>query len=92
MNATQREQHRLLGLRKGELFKKIARIESKQIALAGENPITILCDIKGCTNDQKVLHLVDDHGVDVWLCDEHYRQHQAFERKLKRDLKKALKK
>lgn len=92
MNEIQREQHRLLGLRKGELFKKIAKTESQQIALAGETPLVIRCDIEGCNENQKVLHLVDDHGVDVWLCDEHYRQHQAFERKIKRDLKKALKK
>jgi len=89
MNATDREQHRQLGLLKGYHFRRIAEIESRQIEIAGENHKPITCDIEGCRNDQNVLHLVDDNGVNVWLCDVHYKEHRKWKRQYEKDLMKA---
>jgi len=89
MNATEQEQHRLLGLLKGYYYRRIAAIESQQIELAGINHKPITCDIEGCRNDQKVLHLVDDNGVNVWLCDTHYKEHLKWKKQYRKDLKKA---
>jgi len=44
------------------------------------------CDIKNCEKISGMI--VDDHGVDVYLCEDHYCEWKAVEKHLKYSLEK----
>ena len=47
------------------------------------------CDIGNCKNIAKMI--IDDHGVDTFLCDDHYCEWKAVETHLKYSLEKYKK-
>lgn len=47
------------------------------------------CDIKGCKEIAK--HKIDDEGVDVYLCPDHFSEHEAWKARFGKNLEKALK-
>ena len=47
-----------------------------------------LCNIAGCENI--AMAIVDDHGVDTYLCGDHYCEWKAVEKNLNYELQKWM--
>ena len=46
-----------------------------------------MCDIDGCM--LPTTHIIDDDGVDTWLCDKHYGQYIEW-KKREKEIRKEL--